>query len=601
MRPVEAIREPEPARLLDALLEAAPGPVLLLGPGQALKPGAQGALDALAAGGGLAWVRACPHPDLALDAYGSWLVATGRPPFGKGRREESQAWGLLGPAQDLAAALARAIADTPPGGDWQPALVRELERRHGSPALCTEAWVFQAALPSLAQALDAERRRARTLAALDAGSPAGSAAAAAPPPAADPAVPEDWRSLALALAAVPTATLDGTVVSGLPAAGLVAALASAAMARCFELARGEGLQAVRRPPAVARPLRRVAVVHPAYGGSLNLARRSAEALERLGYEVTRVDPSGRAAELAEAQRQGPSEALFRSLERDCLDAVLASRPQLLWVLAQAPLSAGALRSLRRSGVATAFWFCEDHRVRPTWKSVAPVVDAFFPMQGGPLQGALRALGVAPMPVLAACAASDACRVRSPSDERRALGFFGAPYANRLALFEALADLPLELFGEGWSERATPSLRGLVRDGSRLDEAQGFELFRTTGINLNLHSSPSLHGIDPDGDYVNPRTFEIAACGGFQLCDRRRDLGAAFEEGAEIEAFSSLAELRAKLERWAGDGQGRRRMADAARLRVAREHTYEHRLAAALAALGVRSGGAVGAGLGASIP
>jgi spore maturation protein CgeB len=554
----------------------------LLGPGQDLKPGALEPLAALAAVGGRHWISADPHPDLNLDAYGRWLHGAGRPPFGQGEPRHASAWGLLGEAADFADALTRGLERTPADGDWQPAFLTELGRGRPRTAGAKEAWIFQNSLPSLDEALALELRRAQAWALL--GGEGGIL-----PPAFVADLPYEWRQAAERLGAVPLDALRGAQASSLQAAELVGGLAKAAMGRVFELAYTRGFQPAPPPAAVARKLLRVAVVYPAYGGSLNLARRSAEALEQLGYEVLRVDPSGHQAEMAEAQRRG-DHTFFRKLEDECMAALTGSGVQWLWILAQAPLSVGALRSLRRRGLFAAHWFCEDYRVRPAWRELAPNVDAFFPLQGGHFTEALQALGVPTYAPLPACAASEACSAPLPDESRRALSFFGAPYANRVRFFEALADLPLELFGEGWRENASTLLRPLVRDSGRLSEAQGFDLFRQSALNLNLHSSPSHHGIDPDGDYVNPRTFEIAACGGFQLCDRRRDLKDAFEEGPEIEAFSSVAELREKIGRWQNDAAGRKRIAQAARRRVLSEHTYEHRLSSALRAMGMEPHG-----------
>ena len=45
------------------------------------------------------------------------------------------------------------------------------------------------------------------------------------------------------------------------------------------------------------------------------------------------------------------------------------------------------------------------------------------------------------------------------------------------------------------------------------------VFNASRINLNIHSCNG-EGLDPEADFVNPRTFELAACGAFQLVDER---------------------------------------------------------------------------------
>ena len=577
-----------PRALLDALLEAAPARVLLLGPGQSLKPGALRALAALPLGP-LLWCPASPHPDLELGPQGRWLRSVKRPPFGAGAAQDGVAWGLLGQAESLAESLARCLEALQSGEDWQSALRAQLALRGMQPMTVEGEWLFQESLTAEPAFLEQEAARGRTWRRLQREGHAGVPGGLAPVLASQAEVPAQWLETARALDAVPAAGLQGLTVSGLAASELVPVLAQAVFGRAVALAFAKGWNsaAVAAPAAVARPITRVAVVYPAYGGSLNLAQRSAQALERLGYDVVRVDPSRHAMAVAKAMRDPRGgEGLIRQIEQECLAQLAQAKPQVAWILAQAPLTLGAMKSLRRQGVLTAYWFCEDYRVRTHWRDVATAVDAFFPMQGGPFTEALACLGAAAMPVLPMAGARDACLTAPSQAEERRLSFFGAPYANRVRLFEALADLPLELYGEGWDRSAGPILQALVKDGSRLDEAQGFELFRTSAVNLNLHSSPFLAGIDPKGDYVNPRAYEIAACGAFQLVDRRLDLPAAFAEGKELAAFSSVAELREQVLRWTADPEGRRRVALASRQRVLAEHTYEHRLATAMKAMGV---------------
>ena len=49
------------------------------------------------------------------------------------------------------------------------------------------------------------------------------------------------------------------------------------------------------------------------------------------------------------------------------------------------------------------------------------------------------------------------------------------------------------------------------------------------INLNLHSAMQGRGVNREGDFVNPRTFEVAATGAFQVVDDLLDV-----EGTEAE-------------------------------------------------------------------
>ncbi len=584
------VKDPGSARLLLQALQAiGDAAVLLLGTNQSLKPGAAPHLVQALGDGNLYFCSADPHPDLELGAHGRWLLAQKRPPFGMGDLAEASAWGLAGPATILASALDKALLFDSSDESWQLLLWLQLTSTGMKVQPMAGAWTFQDALPTLNQMLEQERLRGTMLRRLkEAGAP-GLFKVPAPITDRQADVPQALAEAAVALDAVPLAPLAMTQVSGLPAADLVRVLAQASLVRVMALAYAEGWNGKIgvAAPWVRKQVKRIAVVYPIYGGSLNLAQRSAQALERLGYEVSRIDPSRHASEVARVQKNArESDLLIQRIEQECLRDIAMAKPQALWILAQAPLGLDALHKLRRQGLLTAFWFCEDYRVRKGWKDLATTVDAFFPMQGGAFLPALRAAGATEVAVLPMAAASDACVPIQADDHQRGLSFFGAPYANRVSFFEALTDLPLELYGEGWDRAATPLLKPLVKDAARLTEAQGFDLFRACAININLHSSPFHRGIDHEGDYVNPRAFEIAACGAFQLVDRRRDLAAAFVPGQEIETFGSAEELREQIVRWTADPKGRRLVADGGQRRVKAEHTYERRLAVVCKTLGL---------------
>jgi spore maturation protein CgeB len=137
----------------------------------------------------------------------------------------------------------------------------------------------------------------------------------------------------------------------------------------------------------------------------------------------------------------------------------------------------------------------------------------------------------------------------------------------------LADLDFRIWGDGWNE---PALSHLVAgDGKRFGMAEMVKIFGASAINLNLHSANHVSGLDPEPDFVNPRTFEIAACGAFQLVDRRDPLPDLFTAD-EMVTFGSMAELRSGIARYLADPDERQAVATRARARVLAEHTYEHR-------------------------
>jgi spore maturation protein CgeB len=81
--------------------------------------------------------------------------------------------------------------------------------------------------------------------------------------------------------------------------------------------------------------------------------------------------------------------------------------------------------------------------------------------------------------------------------------------------------------------------------------------------------------------VNPRTFNLAAAGAFQLVDARGQLPEFFTPEEEVATFESLAEARTKIDHFLAHEEERLRVAEKGRERCLRDHTYGVRLEQAL--------------------
>jgi spore maturation protein CgeB len=114
------------------------------------------------------------------------------------------------------------------------------------------------------------------------------------------------------------------------------------------------------------------------------------------------------------------------------------------------------------------------------------------------------------------------------------------------------------------------------NGRRITSEECVKIFNASKINLNLHSSVGVEELVSKGDFVNPRTFEVAACSGFQLVDERGLLHECFAPD-ELATFTSLPELKEKMEYFLAHPEEREAIARRGRERVLREHTYAHRM------------------------
>ena len=360
----------------------------------------------------------------------------------------------------------------------------------------------------------------------------------------------------------------------------------------------------RKVAAQAGGQLRIAVVGPIYGGSLPIARYAVSALESLGHDVRWLDHSVHATSyhqlelLKNSQHRLALQSKYAEmLSRITMAQLAEDPPDLVLSLAQAPLILPALEHLRRKKFLTAMWFVENYRHLTYWQQLAAGYDFWFVIQQEPCIAALKQAGAKDVRYLPMAADPSMHRpLELTQDEREEYGsdvsFVGAGYANRREIFPRLLghDWTFKLWGNEW-DGATALTSILQRNGARIDTDTCQKVFNASAVNLNLHSWAGA-GFDPDGDFVNPRAFELAACGAFQLTDRRSLMPDLFT-ASEVATVSSSEALPGEITRWLREPEQRVAMAAQARQRVLAEHTYVHRMRALLSQVGVASPDRIG--------
>ncbi len=333
---------------------------------------------------------------------------------------------------------------------------------------------------------------------------------------------------------------------------------------------------------------RIMVVGPIYGGSLPIARYCADAIRNLGHRVDLVDNSlykgaflGIDKITLNQMHQNRLREMFVAFASEAVVARCAEfKPDLLFALAQAPLSVGSLKKLRENKIPTAFWFVEDFRFREYWKEVAPFYDYVFTIQQGEFLDQLKETGVKNFAYFPPAASKDIHKkLELAPDETEKYGsdisFVGAGYHNRRSFLTGLLDFDMKIWGSEW-DLNSPLSKCIRKSGEWIETDDIVKIFNAAKININLHSSAYHNGIDPYGDFVNPRTFEIAACEGFQLVDHRSEMSGLFKIGEEIVCFENLGDLRQKVKYYLDNPEERKSIAILGKERVMREHTYEQR-------------------------
>ena len=128
-----------------------------------------------------------------------------------------------------------------------------------------------------------------------------------------------------------------------------------------------------------------------------------------------------------------------------------------------------------------------------------------------------------------------------------------------------AGYPPALYGEGWDLLAPEHAVA-----EHVPHAELHRLYSSCGILLCDHwDDMRRHG------FVSNRVFDALACGAFVIADDNPGLAEALP-GA-VETYSSPMELGVKIERYLGNLDARRQIAERGRAIVLAEHTVEHRV------------------------
>jgi|GEM_PF-102107 len=333
----------------------------------------------------------------------------------------------------------------------------------------------------------------------------------------------------------------------------------------------------------------IAVVGPLQGGTLPIMAYVSRALEHLEqrvrlYDVSCFNNGYRDLEkfIKEKERRAAVENTYcEMVSQIVLEAVNEKPIDILFCMALAPISPRVLAELRKRGVLTVLWFVEDFLRFTYWRETARFFDFIFTIQKGKCIEALREAGAGEVHyVPVGCDPELHAPLLLSAEEKKRWGspvsFMGAGYHNRQQMFASLADLPLKIWGSEWPT-CRPFDRLVQENGRRLTPAEYIRVFNASDININLHSSTERDGVDPFGDFLNPRTFELASAGAFQLVDQRSLLAEAFEIGKEVITFRNTQELKDKIAYYLSHPEERRAVAARARERALKDHTYTERM------------------------
>ncbi len=335
---------------------------------------------------------------------------------------------------------------------------------------------------------------------------------------------------------------------------------------------------------------KVLVVQPMYGGSSTIGNYLYSALINLGYDAKILDFSKFYDGYKYLGEFTPNEAHANSLKQmlvnlmseALLSSVFNDTPDLIIFMAQSPANERTLLKLKSMGVKTAYWFVEDFKTLTYWTSIAKNVDYFFTIQKDGFFEELKNIGANNYHYLPlACLPGFHNKIKETNEEDAKkygsdVSFAGAGYYNRKNVFAQLIDFNFKIWGNDWHTGLPLSL--FIQDGGkRFTEEEAVKIYNYSKININLHSSMWHWDINPAGDFLNPRVYEILGCGGFQLVDKRKYMEGVFEDGKDLVVFESIDDLRRKIKYYLSNEEERDAIAEHGCETVRKNHTYERRV------------------------
>ena len=334
---------------------------------------------------------------------------------------------------------------------------------------------------------------------------------------------------------------------------------------------------------------RLLLVHPAHDFSTSdLCRGIRGALVAQGVELVDYRLSSRLEVLNMGLRaswikpEPPSTDLIADLASQGLAHLAAiSEPDWALIICAMGLHPNAVYALRRIGLRVACWFTESPYNREQELRFAALCDVAFVNERSEVAAYQAAVAPGGRALYLQHAYDPTVHRPDgplPIDADRAdVLFVGTGFENRQIVFENIDWTAVGARSGGvhlrglWPGVRSPNrLAAVVRQGCVLNEETA-RLYRGAKVVLNLHRAHAT------AESMNPRTLEVAACGAFQVADRRAEISDVFGDSDSVPMFDADDpwELACLLRRALADPAWRTACAADARRRVA-SHTFEAR-------------------------
>ncbi|WHY97944.1 glycosyltransferase family protein [Peribacillus simplex] len=245
-----------------------------------------------------------------------------------------------------------------------------------------------------------------------------------------------------------------------------------------------------------------------------------------------------------------------------------------------------IKQLKRMGIRTALWLTDDPYYIDITKFIVSHFDIIFTQEKNCIS-LYKSYGCNKVHFLPLAADSHVFQPKVVNDKYKSdILFIGNAFWNRVNLFDSIADYlskkDTKIIGHSWERMDNYSLFKNKVNNIWTSPAETASFYNGAKVVINIHrqhddSTINLNKDKINADSINPRTFEISACGAFQLTDIRKDLSDFYTPEVDIATYQSPTELIQKIEYYLNHEDERRKIATNGLNKTKELHTFTNRI------------------------
>ncbi|MDP5275510.1 CgeB family protein [Chengkuizengella axinellae] len=264
------------------------------------------------------------------------------------------------------------------------------------------------------------------------------------------------------------------------------------------------------------------------------------------------------------------------------------KPHLILVFDGWNFSVTKIKVLKRLGFVTAVWLLDDPYYTDITEIIAPKYDYIFTVESGCIDF-YKSLGCKNVNFLPLAVDPDIFKLNRnvEAEYKSDVLFVGNAHPDRVDYFKEIeAELlkrNIGIIGPGWEEINDSLLTKTIIKNNWITPEETAKYYNGAKIVINMHRSIDNPNINRNTKVkinalsVNPRTFEIAACGAFQLTDIRKDLYDLYTPGHDIATYKTSIEMIRKMDYYLYHSDKRQSMAAKAMEKTLQNETYSIRV------------------------